>query len=173
MLGSSIARYGGSSFPFPLLVTVGSRSSLQTSFSNNWTLDFSPNIVSNTLPFYADDSCAPCFLQHLVPLLVVPTNFVPQKNKKTARVNTGLKKKCNGQGCPSNPILTVPGPFPLLFPHLVCVSPQTPLLLHSMNREGKIPSLLVSIKCRCDTSETETKVDINTVGVLWFHLCVL
>lgn len=92
VLGSSIARYGGSSFPFPLLVTVGSRSSLQTSFSNNWTLDFSPNIVSNTLPFYADDSCAPCFLQHLVPLLVVPTNFVPQKNKKTARVNTGLKK---------------------------------------------------------------------------------
>lgn len=44
-----------------------------------------------------------------------------------------MKTHLSGVTQAPNLVLTLPGPFPLLSPHPVCVSPQTPWLLHSVS----------------------------------------
>lgn len=88
LLWSSIACYGTSPIPLPLLVTIGGKTSLQTCFNDNQRL--LPSILDVTSPLDADDSRVSCVLQHLAPFIIIPSDLVPINTNQIIPVNVAL-----------------------------------------------------------------------------------
>lgn len=63
-----------------LLVTVGSKDTI------NICRTVKAAAFNSNAPLDADDSCAPCFLQHRLPFLIISTNFVPTNMILTSTV---------------------------------------------------------------------------------------
>lgn len=88
LLQSSVACYGTSPIPLPLLVTVGGKTSLQTCFNDNQRLQ--PKILDVTSPLDADDSRVSCVLQHLAPFIIISSDLVPINTNQIITVNIAL-----------------------------------------------------------------------------------
>lgn len=69
-----------SSFLFMSLLGVKHNYQHISTTTNHTMFTKIPNVKA---PLYADEGCVPCFLQHLVPLLIISTNPVPESEEKT------------------------------------------------------------------------------------------
>lgn len=72
-------------------------------------------ILNVTAPLYADDGCVPCFLQHLVPFLIISTNPVPESTKENYSLNEYHDDPKIPPPPKRHPVASLPPPSYLLF----------------------------------------------------------